>query len=108
MGSNLSTNGVIYNDTPIPERCFHIIVKEDEDGEVADSEEGEVADSVGQNPDIKAIMPKIHSADCYSELPIKELAARERAEPGFCAPVSKTLYLVDRAMAASSFWVKQM
>ncbi|CDP15154.1 unnamed protein product [Coffea canephora] len=32
-------------------------------------------------------MPKIHSADCYTKPPIKELAARERAEPGFCACV---------------------
>ncbi|XP_027158668.1 nuclear pore complex protein NUP98A-like [Coffea eugenioides] len=92
VGSNLNTNGVIYNDNPIPAGCFHIIVKEDDDGEVADSEEGEVADNVGQNPNIAAIMPKIHSADCYTKPPINELAARERAEPGFCACVKDFVF----------------
>ncbi|XP_026408908.1 nuclear pore complex protein NUP98A-like [Papaver somniferum] len=37
--------------------------------------------------DIEALMPKLHYCDYYTEPEIQELAAKERAEPGFCGKV---------------------
>ncbi|XP_072974682.1 nuclear pore complex protein NUP98A isoform X2 [Typha angustifolia] len=37
--------------------------------------------------DVEALMPKLRHADYYTEPRIQELAAKERAEPGFCRHV---------------------
>lgn len=37
--------------------------------------------------DIEALMPKLHGSDYYTLPRIQELAAKERAEPGFCRRV---------------------
>ncbi|EXC11742.1 hypothetical protein L484_020797 [Morus notabilis] len=39
--------------------------------------------------DIEALMPKLRRSDYYTEPQIQELAAKERAEPGFCRHVKK-------------------
>ncbi|KAL3515830.1 hypothetical protein ACH5RR_022732 [Cinchona calisaya] len=79
VGSNLNINMENCDNKPIPARFFHVTVSEDENGEVA-------AD-VGRNPDIAAILPKIQSVDYYTKPTIEELAASERAVPGFCGRV---------------------
>ncbi|KAK9059382.1 hypothetical protein SSX86_022002 [Deinandra increscens subsp. villosa] len=48
---------------------------------------GEAAIVYEHGADIEALMPKLRHADYYTEPRIQELAAKERAEPGFCRRV---------------------
>ncbi|KAH7655255.1 nuclear pore complex protein Nup98-Nup96 protein [Dioscorea alata] len=48
---------------------------------------GEAAIVYEHGADIEALMPKLRHADYYTEPRIQELAAKERAEPGFCRHV---------------------
>ena len=52
--------------------------------------------------DVEWLMPKLLHTDYYTEPTIQELAAKERAEPGFCHRV-KDFWLDAVAMDASSF-----
>ncbi|CAN1299460.1 Nuclear pore complex protein NUP98A [Linum perenne] len=48
---------------------------------------GEAAIVYEHGADIEALMPKLRRADYYTEPRIQELAAKERAEPGYCRRV---------------------
>lgn len=48
---------------------------------------GEAAIVYEHGADIEALMPKLRHPDYYTEPKIQELAAKERAEPGFCCHV---------------------
>lgn len=48
---------------------------------------GEAAIVYEHGADIEALMPKLRQSDYYTEPRIQELAAKERAEPGFCRRV---------------------
>ncbi|PON93036.1 Peptidase S59, nucleoporin [Trema orientale] len=48
---------------------------------------GEAAIVYEHGADIEALMPKLRRSDYYTEPRIQELAAKERAEPGFCRHV---------------------
>lgn len=48
---------------------------------------GEAAIVYEHGADIEALMPKLRRSDYYTEPRIQELAAKERAEPGFCRRV---------------------
>jgi hypothetical protein len=46
-----------------------------------------VKNSHAHGPDIEVLMPKLHHSDYFTEPRIQELAAKERAEPGYCRRV---------------------
>ncbi|KAK4741264.1 hypothetical protein SAY87_024852 [Trapa incisa] len=48
---------------------------------------GEAAIAYEHGADIEALMPKLRHSEYYTEPRIQELAAKERAEPGFCSHV---------------------
>nr|GEV59711.1 nuclear pore complex protein NUP98A-like [Tanacetum cinerariifolium] len=48
---------------------------------------GEAAIVYEHGADIEALMPKLRHSDYYTEPRVQELAAKERAEPGFCRRV---------------------
>uniref|UniRef100_A0A1D1XQX1 Nuclear pore complex protein Nup98-Nup96 n=1 Tax=Anthurium amnicola TaxID=1678845 RepID=A0A1D1XQX1_9ARAE len=48
---------------------------------------GEAAVVYEHGADIEAVMPKLRHPEYYTEPPIQELAAKERAHPGFCCHV---------------------
>ncbi|XP_059662088.1 nuclear pore complex protein NUP98A isoform X2 [Cornus florida] len=48
---------------------------------------GEAAIVYEHGADVEALMPKLRHSDYYTEPRIQELAAKERAEPGFCRRV---------------------
>lgn len=48
---------------------------------------GEAAIVYEHGPGIEALMPKLRHSDYFTEPRIQELAAKERAEPGFCRHV---------------------
>lgn len=48
---------------------------------------GEAAIAYEHGADIEALMPKLRRSDYYTQPRIQELAAKERAEPGFCSHV---------------------
>lgn len=48
---------------------------------------GEAAIVYEHGADIEALMPKLRHSDYYTEPRVQELAAKERAEPGFCRHV---------------------
>ncbi|KAL8162157.1 hypothetical protein V2J09_013646 [Rumex salicifolius] len=48
---------------------------------------GEAAIVYEHGADIEALMPKLRHSDYYTEPRIQELAAKERAEPGYCTRV---------------------
>ena len=50
---------------------------------------GDVAISFEHGAEIESIMPKLRSDDYYTEPKIAELAARERAEAGYCRRVKE-------------------
>ncbi|KAF6163465.1 hypothetical protein GIB67_029314 [Kingdonia uniflora] len=50
---------------------------------------GEAAIVYEHGADIEALMPKLRHSDYYTEPRIQELAAKERAEPGFCRRVKE-------------------
>ncbi|KAF9589449.1 hypothetical protein IFM89_023767 [Coptis chinensis] len=56
---------------------------------------GEAAIVYEHGADIEALMPKLKHDDYYTEPRIQELAAKERAEPGFCQHVKD--FVVGRA-----------
>ncbi|XP_059440722.1 nuclear pore complex protein NUP98A [Corylus avellana] len=69
-------------------------VHEDHSGQKGDSymtlsghRAGEAAIVYEHGADIEALMPKLRRSDYYTEPRIQELAAKERAEPGFCRHV---------------------
>ncbi|XP_071741717.1 nuclear pore complex protein NUP98A-like [Rutidosis leptorrhynchoides] len=49
---------------------------------------GEAAIVYEHGADIEALMPKLRHSDYYTEPRVQELAAKERAEPGFCRRVN--------------------
>ncbi|XP_024531189.1 nuclear pore complex protein NUP96 [Selaginella moellendorffii] len=49
---------------------------------------GEAAIAYEHGADIEALMPKLKHSDYYTEPRVQELAAKERAEPGYCRRVS--------------------
>ncbi|GAB4825977.1 hypothetical protein Ancab_008846 [Ancistrocladus abbreviatus] len=55
---------------------------------------GEAAIVYEHGADIEAMMPKLRHSDYYTEPRIQELAAKERAEPGFCRRVKN--FIVGR------------
>src|ERR1044072_8604748 len=48
---------------------------------------GEAAFVYEHGADVEALLPKLRRSDYYTVPRINELAARERAEPGFCSHV---------------------
>ncbi|KAI3850046.1 hypothetical protein MKX03_024921 [Papaver bracteatum] len=51
------------------------------------AENGHDKEQTNTETDIEALMPKLRYPDYYTEPRIQELAAKERAEPGFCGRV---------------------
>ncbi|KAJ6332648.1 hypothetical protein OIU77_008668 [Salix suchowensis] len=92
---NLAENGVIKEQAP------HVKVNQKPDGvhedHSAQKEEsymtlsghraGEAAIVYEHGADIEALMPKLRRSDYFTEPRIQELAAKERAKPGFCCHV---------------------
>uniref|UniRef100_A0A6N2K8B6 Nucleoporin autopeptidase n=1 Tax=Salix viminalis TaxID=40686 RepID=A0A6N2K8B6_SALVM len=92
---NLAENGVIKEQAP------HVKVNQKPDGvhedRSAQKEEsymtlsghraGEAAIVYEHGADIEALMPKLRRSDYFTEPRIQELAAKERAKPGFCRHV---------------------
>ncbi|KAL5709589.1 hypothetical protein ACHQM5_020259 [Ranunculus cassubicifolius] len=62
-------------------------VEEDHSITLTGHRAGEAAIVYEHGADIEALMPKLKHADYYTEPRIQELAAKERAEPGFCQHV---------------------
>jgi nuclear pore complex protein Nup98-Nup96 len=48
---------------------------------------GEAAIAYEYGADVEALMPKLRHSDYFTEPRIQELAAKERAEPGYCRRV---------------------
>lgn len=65
----------------------HSIQKEDSYISLTGHRAGEAAIVYEHGADIEALMPKLRHSDYYTEPRIQELAAKERAEPGFCRKV---------------------
>ncbi|KAJ6724196.1 NUCLEOPORIN NUP100/NSP100-RELATED [Salix viminalis] len=92
---NLAENGVIKEQAP------HVKVNQKPDGvhedHLAQKEEsymtlsghraGEAAIVYEHGADIEALMPKLRRSEYFTEPRIQELAAKERAKPGFCRHV---------------------
>lgn len=75
---NSKSNGVHEN---------NLVEKDDSYMTLGGHRAGEAAIVYEHGADIEALMPKLRRTDYYTEPPIKELAAKERAEPGFCRHV---------------------
>ena len=65
----------------------HSIQKGDSYRTLSGHRAGEAAIVYEHGADIEALMPKLRRSDYYTEPRIQELAAKERAEPGFCRHV---------------------
>ncbi|EXC28321.1 Nuclear pore complex protein [Morus notabilis] len=65
----------------------HTIQKGDSYMTLSGHRAGEAAIVYEHGADIEALMPKLRRSDYYTEPRIQELAAKERAEPGFCRHV---------------------
>lgn len=65
----------------------HSIQKGDSYMTLSGHRAGEAAIVYEHGADIEALMPKLRRSDYYTEPRIQELAAKERAEPGFCCHV---------------------
>ncbi|KAK1390860.1 Peptidase S59 domain-containing protein [Heracleum sosnowskyi] len=65
----------------------HFVQKEDAYITLTGHRAGEAAIVYEHGADIEALMPKLRHSDYYTEPRIQELAAKERAEPGFCRRV---------------------
>ncbi|XWS38102.1 hypothetical protein CRYUN_Cryun19dG0101800 [Craigia yunnanensis] len=76
--SNQKANGV-HDD--------HSVQKEDSYMTLSGHRAGEAAIVYEHGADIEALMPKLRRSDFYTEPRIRELAAKERAEPGYCRHV---------------------
>uniref|UniRef100_A0A7N0U2J8 Nucleoporin autopeptidase n=1 Tax=Kalanchoe fedtschenkoi TaxID=63787 RepID=A0A7N0U2J8_KALFE len=76
--SDPKTNG-IHNDTST--------VGGDSHKNLAGRGAGEAATVHEHGSGIESLLPKLHSPDYYTQPQLQELAAKERAEPGFCSRV---------------------
>ncbi|KAK6250875.1 hypothetical protein SCA6_004880 [Theobroma cacao] len=65
----------------------HSAQKEDSYMTLSGHRAGEAAIVYEHGADIEALMPKLRRSDYYTEPRIQELAAKERAEPGYCRRV---------------------
>ncbi|XP_038679219.1 nuclear pore complex protein NUP98A-like isoform X2 [Tripterygium wilfordii] len=65
----------------------HSVQKEDAYTTLSGHRAGEAAIVYEHGADIEALMPKLRRSDYYTEPRIQELAAKERAKPGFCRHV---------------------
>lgn len=65
----------------------HSVLKGDSSMTLNGHRAGEAAIVYEHGADIEALMPKLRHSDYYTEPRIQELAAKERAEPGFCRRV---------------------
>ncbi|XWS48698.1 hypothetical protein CRYUN_Cryun13aG0098700 [Craigia yunnanensis] len=65
----------------------HSVQKEDLYMTISGHRAGEAAIVYEHGADIEALMPKLWRSDYYTEPRIQELAAKERAEPGYCRRV---------------------
>ncbi|KAJ8768322.1 hypothetical protein K2173_021475 [Erythroxylum novogranatense] len=63
------------------------IQREDSYVAISGPRAGEAAIVYEHGADIEALMPKLRRSDYYTEPRIQELAAKERAEPGYCCHV---------------------
>ncbi|XP_023742377.1 nuclear pore complex protein NUP98A [Lactuca sativa] len=94
---NHSENGTLKEQTPIktPQKQNgihhlhddHSPPKSDSYISLTGHRAGEAAIVYEHGADIEALMPKLRHSDYYTEPRIQELAAKERAEPGFCRRV---------------------
>ncbi|KAL3499136.1 hypothetical protein ACH5RR_038229 [Cinchona calisaya] len=64
---------------------------------------GEAAIAYEYGADIEALMPKLRHADYYTEPRIRELAAKERVEPGYCQHVKN--FVVGRHSYGSIMFI---
>lgn len=71
-------NGVHHDDS---------VQKDDSYVTLSGHRAGEAAIAYEHGANIEALMPKLRRSDYYTEPRIQELAAKERAEPGFCRRV---------------------
>eukprot|EP00271_Cylindrocystis_brebissonii_P013675 TRINITY_DN3377_c0_g2_i3.p1 TRINITY_DN3377_c0_g2~~TRINITY_DN3377_c0_g2_i3.p1 ORF type:complete len:304 (+),score=61.02 TRINITY_DN3377_c0_g2_i3:103-912(+) len=67
---------------------------------------GEAAVAFEHGADIEALMPKLRSNDYYTEPRVQELAAKERAEPGYCRKVKD--FTVGRKGYGSVKWLDEI
>ncbi|KAK3228229.1 hypothetical protein Dsin_008091 [Dipteronia sinensis] len=65
----------------------HSVKKDDSYMTLSGHRAGEAAIVYEHGANIEALMPKLRRSDYYTEPRIQELAAKERAEPGFCRRV---------------------
>ncbi|KAG6688088.1 hypothetical protein I3843_11G106400 [Carya illinoinensis] len=65
----------------------HFVQKGDSYMTLSGHRAGEAAIVYEHGADIEALMPKLRRSDYYTEPRVQELAAKERAEPGFCRHV---------------------
>ncbi|CAK7357516.1 unnamed protein product [Dovyalis caffra] len=65
----------------------HVTQKEDSYMTFSGHRAGEAAIVYEHGADIEALMPKLRRSDYFTEPRIQELAAKERAKPGFCRHV---------------------
>ncbi|KAK8587283.1 hypothetical protein V6N13_086277 [Hibiscus sabdariffa] len=65
----------------------HSAEKEDSYKTIGGHRAGEAAIVYEHGADIEALMPKLRRSDYFTEPRIQELAAKERAEPGYCRRV---------------------
>ncbi|KAK8283996.1 hypothetical protein V6Z12_D08G130700 [Gossypium hirsutum] len=65
----------------------HSVQKEDSFRTLSGHRAGEAAIVYEHGADVEALMPKLRRSDYYTEPRIQELAAKERAEPGYCRRV---------------------
>ncbi|KAK1565436.1 hypothetical protein Q3G72_026470 [Acer saccharum] len=65
----------------------HSVQKDDSYMTLSGHRAGEAAIVYEHGANIEALMPKLRRSDYYTEPRIQELAAKERAEPGFCRRV---------------------
>ncbi|TYJ22404.1 hypothetical protein E1A91_A08G124000v1 [Gossypium mustelinum] len=75
---NQKANGVHHD---------HSVQKEDSFMTLSGHRAGEAAIVYEHGADVEALMPKLRRSDYYTEPRIQELAAKERAEPGYCCRV---------------------
>lgn len=80
-------NHVKANQKPNGVHDDHSIQKGDSYMTLSGHRAGEAAIVYEHGADIEALMPKLRRSDYYTEPRIQELAAKERAEPGFCCHV---------------------
>ncbi|XP_011004364.1 PREDICTED: nuclear pore complex protein NUP98A-like isoform X3 [Populus euphratica] len=92
---NLAENGVIkeqaphvkVNQKPNGVHEDHSAQKEESYMTLSGHRAGEAAIVYEHGADIEALMPKLRRSDYFTEPRIQELAAKERAKPGFCRHV---------------------